>query len=259
MPVNPKVIEFYETDYPRTLFPLGTNLILCQRAAGALLEYIYQKITPGESAGGSFLIQERVAATKQRNHLRRTFKLDPVAELFLYEIVYRHRAKFRHSRSTSRRSFGYTFSGGLLTSPSDDYRKFKKATAEAARKFKFTAEFDIAAYFNSIYHHDLATWFADLNPGEDDVAIFGKFLRQINAGRSIDCLVQGIYPSKVIGSHSLNFVEHQPSLEADVQLRFMDDFVLFSNEMSKLQRDFLRIQKLLGERGLSINPAKTYF
>ena len=39
----------------------------------------------------------------------------------------------------------------------------------------------------------------------------------------------------------------------------MDDFVLFSNDLAKLQRDFLRIQKILGERGLSINPAKTYF
>ncbi len=258
MPVNPKVIEFYETDCPRTLFPLRTNLVLIQRAAAELLDYVYQKITPGESGGGSFLIQERVAALKQRHHLRRTFKLDPIAELFLYEIVYRHRTKFRHPRSGARKSFGYTFSGGVLASPSDDYRDFKKATVEAGKKFKFTAEFDIAAYFNSIYHHDLAAWFGDLSPGDDDVAIFGKFLRQINAGRSIDCLVQGIYPSKVIGSHFLNFVEYQPSLEADVQLRFMDDFVLFSNDISKLQRDFLRIQRLLGERGLSVNPAKTY-
>lgn len=71
-------------------------------------------------------------------------------------------------------------------------------------------------------------------------------------------MVQGIYPSKVLGSHFLNFIEYQPSLEADVELRFMDDFVLFSNDLSKLQRDFIRVQKLLGERGLSVNPSKTY-
>jgi hypothetical protein len=34
---------------------------------------------------------------------------------------------------------------------------------------------------------------------------------------------------------------------------------LFSDDLSVLQRDFILIQQLLGQKGLSVNPAKTSF
>ena len=37
----------------------------------------------------------------------------------------------------------------------------------------------------------------------------------------------------------------------------MDDFILFDNDQNVLKRDFIKIQKLLGTKGLNINPAKT--
>jgi hypothetical protein len=39
----------------------------------------------------------------------------------------------------------------------------------------------------------------------------------------------------------------------------MDDFILFSDSISDLQRDFIAIQKRLGSKGLSVNPTKTKF
>ena len=123
--------------------------------------------------------------------------------------------------------------------------------------FRYSARFDVSSYFNSIYHHDLTGWFADISNHDDDTAIFGKFLRQINAGRSIDCLTHGLMPTKIIGAQFLKFVDNHPRLESESYLRFMDDFVLFSNDINVLYRDFIHIQRLLGEKGLSVNPAKT--
>lgn len=37
----------------------------------------------------------------------------------------------------------------------------------------------------------------------------------------------------------------------------MDDFVLFSDSRRDLRHDFITIQGLLGEKGLSLNPNKT--
>jgi hypothetical protein len=72
--------EFFLEDYPRTLFPLTTNRILIQSGAAELLE-AGRKIAAGE---GNFLPQHRVYSNKDQLHLRRTVKLDPVAEgLFL--------------------------------------------------------------------------------------------------------------------------------------------------------------------------------
>jgi hypothetical protein len=124
-------------------------------------------------------------------------------------------------------------------------------------KYPHMVKFDIAAYFNSVYHHDLVQWFSDINASSDDVEHFGQFLREANGGRSVDCLPQGIHPCKLIGSEFLKFVDNSMRLRSDVLLRFMDDFYLFSNEEEVINMDFVLIQQLLGEKGLSLNPAKT--
>jgi hypothetical protein len=39
----------------------------------------------------------------------------------------------------------------------------------------------------------------------------------------------------------------------------MDDFTLFDDDPDVLRQDFLRIQQLLGQFGLNVNPSKTYY
>jgi hypothetical protein len=48
-------------------------------------------------------------------------------------------------------------------------------------------------------------------------------------------------------------------LRSEVLLRFMDDFYLFSNNDEFINMDFVLIQQLLGDKGLSLNPAKTAY
>ncbi len=68
---------------------------------------------------------------------------------------------------------------------------------------------DISDYFNHVYHHDLQAWFAALEPQKaEDVEDFGKYLREINAGRSLDCLPQGLYPSKLSVTTSLGLLRN---------------------------------------------------
>ena len=260
MPDSNPVLKFYLDDFPRGLFPLRTNLWLIQNGLDVILTYIYQEITGNESDdSGDFQQQEKVFAAKHGHHLRRTHKLDPVAELFLYDITYRNRAKFRKDVFPNRKNYGYRFMGGQPISGSESYRAYKAdVTAEHAR-YRYSCSFDISSYFNSLYHHDLSSWFEELADQEFDAKIFGKFLRQINGGRSVDCLPHGLYPTKMVGSHFLKFVDNFPGIESKVLLRFMDDFVLFSDDLSALQRDFILIQQLLGQKGLSVNPAKTQF
>jgi len=82
-------------------------------------------------------------------------------------------------------------------SPSKSYAAFKAAITEARAKYKYLVRFDIAAYFNSVYHHDLVQWFSELGASIEDVNHFGQFLRETNSGRSVDCLPQGIHPGKL--------------------------------------------------------------
>jgi hypothetical protein len=92
---------------------------------------------------------------------------------------------------------------------------------------------------------------------EHDVDALGRFLREINAGRSIDCLPQGIHPTKALGSEFLRFIDNNYRLKAAHGVRFLDDIHLFDDSEQKLTFDLITLQELLGEKGLSLNDAKT--
>ncbi len=125
------------------------------------------------------------------------------------------------------------------------------------KSYAHSISFDVASYFNSIYHHDLVHWFERIGASSEDVGALGSFLREISSGRSIDCLPQGLYPGKMMGSAFLEFVQQSGRLQSDVLIRFMDDFVLFANDKETLLSDFYYVQEALSAKGLSVNPSKT--
>lgn len=257
MPSYERTKEFYLLDHARTLFPLGTTKFLVENFASDLGDFVYGKITHEKESGFTFLPQAKVYASKPGFHLRRTAKLDPVAEFFIYDLIYRNRSSFRKSGKDSRTNYGYRFENGKPISPANSYRDFKRAVHESLGKYKYCAKFDISTYFNSVYHHDLVMWFNNVASSEEDAQFFDKFLKQTNSGRSVDCLPHGIYPTKMIGSQYLNFVDYAARLDSENMLRFMDDFYFFSNSIDKLISDFIEAQRLLGEKGLFLNPLKT--
>src|SRR5580765_31531 len=82
-------IAYLFEDYPRTLFPLSTTSVIAEKRGDKILEYIYQKVLNSGETEHSFLAQTRCYSSKQGFHLRRTMKLDPVAEVFIYDLIYR--------------------------------------------------------------------------------------------------------------------------------------------------------------------------
>lgn len=252
--------EFIKADFLGTLFPMKTNLLVLANYEKETAEYLSTRVLTDAHPADNFLAQQRVHATKPRGHLRRTVKLDPVAEYFLYDMVYRNRAIFRPQVSPKRQSFGYRFKDGSHVPVHCAYTAYKASLSEHALNYKHRLQFDIASYFNTLYHHDVAHWFAASHGvSEADAAAMGKFFREINAGRSIDFLPHGIYPAKMIGNELLKFVDLSGMLKSAVISRFMDDFNLFDNDPLVIRQDFLRIQHLLGQYGLNVNPSKTHF
>lgn len=249
-----RAVDFFLEDFPRTLFPLTTNKILVQQGDAELLKFANDLV----AGGGSFLPQRRVYANKDPLHLRRTVKLDPVAEFYFYNIIHKNRQRFRKPHRSERHHFGYRFEDGRPISPSKSYADFKSAVADGIFRTEEFFYFDISSYFNGLYHHDLHAWFAALGPDDPaDTVAFGKFLRDINAGRSLDCLPQGLYPAKMIGNDFLRFIEESSSIRAARIVRFMDDVYLFGDDLNALTADFSHVQRLLGLKGLSVNASKT--
>ena len=251
-----KVKDFYLWDYDNTLFPMETCRLLIERNHSELSKYIVN-ISDNSKKDYVFLPQETVYASKPRHHLRRTMKLDPISEYFLYDLTYKNRRIFRESTNKNRVNFGYRFSNGSPLPIHESYKAFNSSSDDLKNKFRYFIKFDISAYFNSIYHHDMINWFASQRTTQSDVKLFGQYMREINTGFSIDFLPHGLYPSKMLGSHFLSFVDHSELIMCDNLVRFMDDFILFSDDRDVLVRDFQTIQKILGQKALNINSDKT--
>ena len=247
--------EFFLWDYDSSLFPLRTNRLLVSKYSRELLEFIQnERLT----TSGGFQNQHRVFATKRGWFLRPTLKLDPVAEFFFYDFIYRNRRLFRKSPREERRVLGFRIVNGEPIPILKSYATFKKAVAKERASHESYVYFDVAAYFNHIYHHDLVRWFEEAGGDSDDVNVFGKFLREIaGGGRSFNCLPQGIYPSKMVGSAFLGFLENSSRIRCSKSVRLMDDMWLFDDNSEILVADFLLIQSLLNDRGLSINEQKS--
>ena len=246
--------QFYLWDYDSTLFPLTTNRLLVEKFSSELRDFALSEVL-GNDLG--FQSQHRVFASKRGWFLRPTVKLDPVAEFFLYDFVYRNRALFRKSPLPQRKTHGFRIVNGEPISLLGSYTGFKKHTAAFRDGFKAYAYFDVAAYFNHVYQHDLVRWFEDAGASSEEVPIFGRFLRETASGRSIDCLPQGLYPAKMIGSAFLSFLENSTRIRAAMTVRLMDDMWLFDDDQKTLIGDFLMVQGLLSDRGLAMNDQKS--
>jgi len=251
-----KVKDFYLWDYNGTLFPMDTCKVLIENHNEEISSYINNISNPKEK-GFCFLPQETVYASKTQQHLRRTLKLDPIAEYYLYEMAYKNRKIFRKNAKATRQNFGYRFFKGEPISIHESYSEFSEKAQKLKSKYKYFIKFDISAYFNSIYHHDLVNWFSAQKSTQADIKLFGQFMREINTGFSIDFLPHGIYPSKMLGSHFLNFIDSSELIKSENMIRFMDDFMLFSNSKDSLIKDFQTIQKCLGQKSLNLNTDKT--
>ncbi|HCH5320689.1 antiviral reverse transcriptase Drt5 [Vibrio parahaemolyticus] len=252
-----RILEFYNADFEGTLFPMETCRVVIENAFDELVAYI-EKVATKSEPNFSFLAQQDVYASKAKQHLRRTKKLDPVAEFYLYYLCYKNRSIFNRYQHSNRQSYGYKFSEGEAIPINTSFLEFNEKVSELKAEYAYCIQFDVSSYFNSIYHHDLVNWFASSNVVDaSDVELFGQFMREINAGFSIDFLPHGIYPSKMLGSHFLSYIDYSMLIKSEVMVRFMDDFVIASNSKETATQDFQTIQKLLGQKSLNINSHKT--
>lgn len=246
-------------DFYRTMYPMSTSKILINNFSDGITDYISNNILTG--GGDSFLAQTRVYTPKSGYDLRRTVKLDPIAEFFIYNFIYSNKEKFVINNQINRISFGFSYDipSRVFNSPSSSYKAFKSKISENRQKFNYFLKFDLFSYFNLLYHHDLSYWFNNISNSDTEKSAFGMFLRQTNSGRSVDCLPQGIFPCKIIGSSFLKYIDNNFQISSEMLLRYMDDFYLFSDNEETLKSDYMIIQQLLGEKNLSINPLKTQF
>ena len=257
--MSKNTINFVLEDNKRSLFPLKSTGRYIELGADQLRNLIYKNIFDSSKKSDSFSTCPIVYALKDNRHLRRMLFLDPAASFYIYDFLINNYKLFQiDTKKKKRKYYGYALKSKKSLSPFMQYHTFRKRKYELKSKYQYFAKADISNCFNSFYHHDIVSHLRSHLP-EDEAIQFGQFLREINAGTSINCFPQGIYPAKSIGNNYLSFCERSFDLKSAAIIRFLDDFFFFDNKLSVIEQDIIVLQQLLGARGLSLNEGKTKF
>jgi len=253
------VLQFLEEDTSRSLFPLHAPEVFMRAGELRLRTFINTSIfAQSSSASANFLSAPIGYALKDKWHVRKLLVLDPFSTFFLYDFVYRNSAAFQKTRVSARARYGYSFQGSDPLPPTPQYHDFRRRKYAIKSQYGYFAKVDIANCFNSLYHHKLTQWVEKSISVADSVQ-FGRWLREINSGESVNCFPQGIHPAKTIGNYYLLFIESSGELRSAAIIRFLDDVYLFSNTLAELEQDVIVLQQILGGHALYLNSAKTQF
>lgn len=74
--------------------------------------------------------------------MRRTLKLDPVAEWYIYDIAYKYRKKFRGLKNNNKSTYGYIFREGKAVPGRESYQKFKRNYYNCRNEFQYSMEME---------------------------------------------------------------------------------------------------------------------
>ena len=252
------VFDFFNTDYRRWLFPLRSNVMFVRYGESALRSFVWGEVLNSKDSKAAFLPCPTAFALKDNVHLRHTLVLDPIAMFFLFEFVLVNQRHFKVRISSNRQMYGYAFKSAKPIDSFADYHRYRRRKYRLKKKYEYYAFADIVNCFNSFYHHDVSEAI-ESRIGLKQSQEFGQFLREINAGMSISCFPQGLYPAKVVGNWFLSFIESSMKLKSSAIIRFLDDIYLFSNDRYCVHEDMLVLQHILGRHALSLNTEKTKF
>jgi hypothetical protein len=249
------VTLFLAADQRKWIFPLRTPVVFAQTDPKALRDHIALKLLDPKQPDG-FVTGQLAYSRKDVHHLRRVLVLDPFATFFLYDFVYTNRKSFAKPARSARRIYGHSFHKGQPVDAFAEYHAFRRKKYELISEHGFFAQLDVFNCFNSFYHHDV-TSFVTSRTTNSSGEHFGQFLRELNAGVSVACFPQGLYPAKVLGNAYLSFIEESRKLKARGITRFLDDIVIADPSEREVHDNVLELQYVLDKHHLSLNDSKT--
>lgn len=157
------------------------------------------------------------------------------------------------------RSFSHVPSNeeGMLFRPSHEgWSQFESRKRELARNYPIILQTDIANYFEHIPQHSVINMLTASGVSGGIVNLLEEQLLSFRQ-RSSSGIIQGIYPSDVIGNFYLSNFDSDCSLQDLESARYVDDIYIGFNTELDARRALVRIIERLRQDGLSLNEQKT--
>lgn len=160
-------------------------------------------------------------------------QLDPIDSVFLSALIKEYGSRIESKRipEADKIVFGnrfYPTSEGYLYKADGQWKKFWEASKEKAAKYKYVIRFDIADFYNQIYHHTIENQLIECGfPNEVKKSICSLL-------NTVTLKVSRGIP---VGPHSTHLIAEAALIPIDNSLkyngidycRYMDDFIAFCN------------------------------
>ncbi|WP_416914967.1 MAG: RNA-directed DNA polymerase [Roseicyclus sp.] len=254
-------------------FIFAPHLRLIYRyAAGELIESLKSKLRAGDYVLGTPMTIEVPKASRISvrsnpprpgpNYTRPGSILFPEDRLF-YQFCADYALTVVEGKTDRARSFShqidYENPESLFKSTRACWADFQRAIKEYSDpdEIKYVMKIDIANFFGSINQHVLVNNLLDHGLSRDVVERLEVTLTSFTNSRSSRGIIQGIFPSDLIGNFYLEPFDRFMSDIGIQSARYVDDIYIFFESVNQAEETLKKIIPKLRELDLSLNEAKS--
>lgn len=192
---------------------------------------------------------------------RQGTQIDPVWNAYLLALVATIGEEIEARRVSASIVFSYRYKpdieSGALFDRTIGWLQFQEAAKLRAQTYAYILRCDISDFYPRIYHHRLENALRRATEKTDVVTRILKLLGAIAAGPSYGLPVGGP-ASRLLSELLLNSVDRLLIAEGIIFIRFVDDYLIFSDSKEKAHSALIRISELLlTNEGLSLQKNKT--
>lgn len=179
-------------------------------------------------------------------------QLDPLDSFYLSAIIKEYGSKIEAKRVpvSEKRVFGNRFapsSDGFLYKNDGQWKKYWKTIKTKSKRYKYIVKFDIADFYNQIYHHTIENQLIECGfPNEVKNAIC-NFLNIITLKVSRGIPV-GPHSTHLIAELALIPIDNSLKLHGIEYCRYMDDFVAFCKTKQECQITLNKVAEILDKQ-----------
>ncbi len=123
-------------------------------------------------------------------------------------------------------------------------------------EYTFAIKADVACHFEHIYQHSLINLLRSAGCDPRAVNLLEEILLAFTQRKSFG-IIQGIFPSDLLGNFSLVFVDSDCEVKGVPSVRYVDDIYIFCQSELEARRYLVKLCSLLRDEGLSLNESKT--
>ena len=145
----------------------------------------------------------------------------------------------------------------LFEPPHLGWVRFQDATKAICETHPYVLKADIANYFETIPQHPIVNSLTASGVQPELVSLIENQLLAFRH-RSSTGIIQGIYPSDLLGNFYLSDFDGDCDLHDLASARYVDDIYVGFPDLHCARKELVRLTERLRQNGLSLNAQKTY-